>query len=58
MQNTPPPYHYERLAAESASFLLVEDERRYLHSITTQIFEPGPLATDEGGVDIALQHTV
>jgi hypothetical protein len=30
-----PPFHYEQLAAESASLLFVEDERRYLHSITT-----------------------
>ena len=46
------PYHYERLDADSAAFLLVEDERRYLHSVTTQIFESGPLMRD-GRLDIA-----
>ena len=45
-------YHYERLSAESASFLMMDGASRSHHTAATLIFDAGPLATPEGGVDI------
>ncbi len=44
-------YAYERLSDESAQLLAHESSRRFLHSGTTLIFESGPLARPDGGVD-------
>lgn len=48
-----PRYSYDRLSHESAGFLERESSRRFQHSGATLIFEPGPLATEDGGVDFA-----
>ncbi len=42
---------YDRLSAESADSLARETPRWYAHTATTLIFDAGPLATAEGGVD-------
>ena len=44
--------HYDRLSAIDAAFLAVEDECAHMHIGSVNIFELGPLAADEGGVDI------
>jgi WS/DGAT/MGAT family acyltransferase len=44
-------YTYERLSHESASLLEMETSRLFAHTGTTLIFEPGPLARSDGGVD-------
>ena len=46
-------YTYERLSAQDASFLLFETHNVPMHVAATLIYESGPLATPEGGVDIA-----
>lgn len=43
---------YERLSALDQSFLALETPNAYMHVALTAIFEPGSLATPEGGVDI------
>ncbi len=48
-----PRYAYDRLSHESASLLERESSRRFQHSGAMLIFEPGPLATEGGGVDFA-----
>ncbi|MCP5065070.1 MAG: wax ester/triacylglycerol synthase family O-acyltransferase, partial [bacterium] len=48
-----PRYSYDRLSHESASLLERENSRRFQHSGATLIFEPGPLGTEDGGVDFA-----
>jgi hypothetical protein len=45
-------YNYERLSAQDNSFLLLETDALRMHVSSTQIFELGPLATPDGGVDI------
>ena len=45
-------YHFERLSAESASHLLVEDSRHFPHALTVLVFERGELARAERGVDL------
>ncbi len=46
-------YAYERLSAESASFLMLERSTRLAHSAAAQIFDLGPLRAEHGGVDVA-----
>jgi WS/DGAT/MGAT family acyltransferase len=48
-----PHYKYERLGAQDAAFLLFESPTVHTHIAATQIFELGPLGTEDGGVDIA-----
>jgi WS/DGAT/MGAT family acyltransferase len=44
-------YWYERLGDESSAVLVGESSRSFAHAGTTLIFEAGPLATPDGGVD-------
>ena len=46
-----PPAHYDRLSAQDHSFLVFEEQGVYMHVSANQVFECGPLATPEGGVD-------
>jgi WS/DGAT/MGAT family acyltransferase len=48
------PYHFEPLSAQDQSFLVFETPSLYMHVASIQIFELGPLATPEGGVDYPL----
>ncbi len=47
-------WHYDRLSAQDNSFLLFERGNVRMHVASTGIFDVGPLATPEGGVDVAL----
>jgi WS/DGAT/MGAT family acyltransferase len=47
-----PRPHYERLSAVDAVFLEIEDERAMMHVGAVAVFEAGPLARPEGGIDI------
>ena len=44
--------HFERLSAVDAAFLAVEDECAHMHIGSISVFESGPLAAADGGVDI------
>lgn len=44
-------YSYDRLAALDTSFLILEKPNGYTHVASTQIFEAGPLRTEDGGID-------
>jgi WS/DGAT/MGAT family acyltransferase len=44
-------YMYEPLSAQDHSFLVMETPNLQMHVASTQIFETGPLATEEGGID-------
>lgn len=44
--------HYDRLTALDSSFLELEDENTHMHVAVTMLFEPGPLATPTGGIDM------
>jgi diacylglycerol O-acyltransferase / wax synthase len=44
--------HFERLSALDDSFLEIEDGNSHMHIGAVALFEGGPLATPEGGVDI------
>jgi WS/DGAT/MGAT family acyltransferase len=44
-------YSYERLSYESAALLAGESSRHFAHASTTLVFEAGPLARPNGGVD-------
>jgi WS/DGAT/MGAT family acyltransferase len=44
---------YERLSGLDACFLGFETANAYMHVAVTGVFEPGPLSTPSGGVDIA-----
>jgi diacylglycerol O-acyltransferase / wax synthase len=46
-------YMYEPLSAQDHSFLVMETSSLHMHVASTQLFELGPLATAEGGVDFA-----
>ena len=46
-------YAYERLSAQDNSFLLMEQPNVHMHVAATQIFETGPLKTEEGGIDFS-----
>lgn len=48
-----PHYSYERLCAQDHLFLLAEGPTMPMHVSSVQIYELGPLATAEGGVDYA-----
>src|SRR5256886_4485450 len=43
---------YERFSAQDSSFLVFEDPNTHMHLGGIAIFDPGPLATADGGVDI------
>jgi len=45
-------FKYDRLSAQDTSFLVFETPTVPMHIAGTQIFEAGPLATEDGGVDI------
>jgi WS/DGAT/MGAT family acyltransferase len=47
-------YSYERLSYESAALLAGETSRHFGHAATTLVFEAGPLARPNGGVDFEL----
>lgn len=44
-------YAYDRLTALDNSFLILEKPNAYMHVASTLIFEAGPLATADGGID-------
>ncbi|HEX5065804.1 MAG TPA: wax ester/triacylglycerol synthase family O-acyltransferase [Myxococcota bacterium] len=44
-------YSYDRLSALDTSFLILEKPNGYTHVASTQIFEAGPLRTEDGGID-------
>jgi diacylglycerol O-acyltransferase len=44
-------YEYQRLSSEAATLLEFETSRNFGHTCATMIFEPGPLAHPDGGVD-------
>jgi diacylglycerol O-acyltransferase len=44
-------YAYDRLTALDNSFLILEKPNAYMHVASTLIFEAGPLATTDGGID-------
>jgi len=46
-------YFYQRLSHESAAVLARETSRHLGHAGATLIFEPGPLARPDGGIDFA-----
>jgi len=46
-------YAYDRLSALDNSFLAFEDATTHMHVAATAIFESGPLALPNGGIDIA-----
>jgi WS/DGAT/MGAT family acyltransferase len=46
-------YAYERLSNESAALLDFETSRQFAHTSVIAIFEAGPLARPDGGVNIA-----
>ena len=50
-------FNYERLSAQDNDFLLWETPALPMHGSGLQIFEAGPLATPEGGVDLAAVQT-
>ena len=43
---------YERLSMLDCSFLVFEGPQTYMHIAATTIFEAGPLATPDGGIDL------
>ena len=47
-----PRYGYDRLSAQDNSFLLWETPYVHMHVSSTLVFESGPFATADGGVDI------
>ena len=46
-------FHYERLSDRSAATLAHETPIAFAHASSIHVFEAGPLATAEGGVDFA-----
>jgi diacylglycerol O-acyltransferase / wax synthase len=47
-----PSYRYERLPVQDGTFLAFEDPNSHMSIGATLIFEAGPLATPDGGIDI------
>jgi diacylglycerol O-acyltransferase len=45
-------YTYDRLSYEDNGLLLMEGATRPMHVTGTQIFRAGPLATEDGGIDV------
>jgi WS/DGAT/MGAT family acyltransferase len=43
---------YERLSAQDASFIGLEDSRCHMHVGGVMLFDAGPVRTSEGGIDI------
>lgn len=50
--------HFERLSALDDSFLEIEDGNSHMHIGAVAVFEGGPLATPEGGVEIERVRTL
>jgi WS/DGAT/MGAT family acyltransferase len=50
-------YAYERLSIQDASFLAMEGPTTPMHVSAVQIFESGPLAVGDGGIDIEAIRT-
>jgi diacylglycerol O-acyltransferase / wax synthase len=50
-------YRYERLPVQDGSFLAFEDPNSHMTIGATLIFEPGPLASPNGGIDIERLRT-
>lgn len=48
-----PSYSFERLSAQENRFLLLESPETPMHATSVAIYRAGPLATSNGGVDIA-----
>jgi WS/DGAT/MGAT family acyltransferase len=48
-----PGGHFERLSALDASFLGIEEPNARWHEGAVMVFEPGPLARPDGGIDVA-----
>ncbi len=46
-------YNYDRLSAQDHSFLTAERGGVHMHIAAVQVFEAGPLRTNDGGIDIA-----
>jgi WS/DGAT/MGAT family acyltransferase len=46
-----PRYSFERLSAQDASFLAAETPSLPMHITGTQVFDAGPLASSDGGID-------
>lgn len=44
--------YYDRLSALDSSFLDLEDENTHMHVAVALLFEPGALATEDGGLDM------
>lgn len=54
-----PSYSYERLSTESTSFLERETPRIHGHTTSVLVFDPGPLAKPDGGVDyVAIRSAI
>jgi len=52
-------YNYDRLSAQDASFLVFESPNVPMHIAATQIYRPGPLINEAGGVDFkAIKHNI
>ena len=47
-------WHYDRLSSQDNTFLLWEKGNVRMHVASTNIFDVGPLATKNGGVDFEL----
>jgi WS/DGAT/MGAT family acyltransferase len=47
-------YSYDRLSGQDTTFLLAETPNLHMHVASTQIFDLGPMASEQGGVDFAL----
>src|SRR2546427_11218628 len=47
-----PAAGYEPLPAQDSAFLFFETPNTHMHLGGTAIFDPGPLATEAGGIDI------
>jgi WS/DGAT/MGAT family acyltransferase len=45
-------YTYDRLSYEDNGFLVMETPTKPMHVAGTQIFRAGPLATEDGGIDV------
>ncbi|MCH2170130.1 wax ester/triacylglycerol synthase family O-acyltransferase [Myxococcota bacterium] len=45
-------YHYDRLTAMDNAFLILEKPEVQMHVASTMIFETGPLATTNGGINV------
>jgi len=46
--------HYDRLSALDSAFLGIEDGNAHMHIGAVAIFDAGPLATSQGGIDFEL----